>query len=213
MILMPLFRWSMNSCPAAWKSDMTRKLGREFYLQPTLTVARDLIGKELVLKREGHHLAGKIVETEAYIGEDDPACHARFGVTKRNSIMYGIGGHTYVYFVYGMYNMLNFVTEKEGIPAAVLIRALEPTEGIEVMKIRRKTDNIGQLTSGPGKICIALDLDTKDTGIDLTGSECFLVDSGYKPKSIIQKPRVGINDGHHLMWRFYERESKFVSKY
>jgi DNA-3-methyladenine glycosylase len=191
---------------------MSPKLEREFYLQPTLTVASALIGKEFVLERGATLLSGRIVETEAYIGESDPACHARFGRTKRNAIMYGEGGYTYVYFVYGMYDMLNFVTERKGFPAAVLIRALEPLEGIEVMRQRRRTDDIHKLTSGPGKLCRAFELVAADTGIDLTGGECYVRDTGYCSTEVGASSRIGINDGRDLHWRFYEVGSKFVSR-
>lgn len=191
--------------------SMKSKLGRNFYLQPTLVVAKALIGKEFVLSRGGRTLSGRIVETEAYIGENDPACHARYGLTKRNAIMYGIGGFTYVYFVYGMYNMLNFVTEKAKSPAAVLIRALEPLEGVGIMKALRKCEDPLQLTNGPGKLCQAFGIAVKDTGIDLTGDIAYVIDNGYRSHKIAQTSRIGIKDGHEMLWRFYEAESKFVS--
>lgn len=187
------------------------KLGRDFYLQPTLVVAKSLIGKEFVLSQSGRTLSGRIVETEAYIGEDDPACHARYGITKRNAVMYGIGGFTYVYFVYGMYNMLNFVTEKADSPAAVLIRALEPLDGIEIMKLRRNRNDIGELTNGPGKLCQAFGVTIKDNSIDLTGNVAYVIESGYHPCKIARSSRIGIKDGRELSWRFFEATSEFVS--
>jgi DNA-3-methyladenine glycosylase len=190
---------------------MTTKLERDFYLQPTLNVAKGLIGKTFVFNRDGEILSGRIVETEAYIGENDPACHARFGKTKRNAIMYGIGGFTYVYFVYGMYNMLNFVTEKEGTPAAVLIRALEPLEGIDVMKKNRGCDDTLRLTSGPGKICHALGIDISDSGLDLTGDRAFVVDAGYHSHKIVKTSRIGIKEGQELLWRFCEKDNRYLS--
>jgi DNA-3-methyladenine glycosylase len=201
----------MNCCRAVPKMSMKSKLGRDFYLQPTLVVAKALIGKEFTLSRGGCTLSGRIVETEAYIGENDPACHARFGLTKRNAIMYGVGGFTYVYFVYGMHNMLNFVTEEEGTPTAVLIRALEPLEGTDSMKASRKCENISQLTNGPGKLCQAFGLTVKDTGIDLSGNTAFVIDRGYRPCKIAQTSRIGIKDGQDKQWRFYEVASEFVS--
>lgn len=191
--------------------SMSSKLGRDFYLQPTLVVAKALIGKEFILSRGGCTLSGKIVETEAYIGENDPACHARHGLTKRNAIMYGVGGFTYVYFVYGMYNMLNFVTEKANSPAAVLIRALQPLEGVEIMKELRNCGDIGELTTGPGKLCQAFGITVKDTGIDLTGDIAYVSDSGYRPHEIAQTSRIGIKDGQEMLWRFHEADNKFVS--
>jgi DNA-3-methyladenine glycosylase len=201
----------MNCSPVVPKMSIKSKLGRDFYLQPTLVVAKALIGKEFVLKRGGRTLSGRIVETEAYIGENDPACHARHGMTKRNAIMYGVGGCTYVYFVYGMHNMLNFVTEKANSPAAVLIRALEPLDGIEIMKSRRNRGDICHLTTGPGKLCQAFGVTVRDTGIDLTGDIAYVIDVGYRPRKIASTSRIGIKDGRELSWRFYETENKFVS--
>ena len=146
---------------------VSTKLERDFYLQPTLTVARELLGKLFVMKKQRTLLSGRIVETEAYIGRDDPACHARSGRTKRNWVMFEQGGLTYVYFVYGMYNMLNFVAEPKDSPAAVLIRALEPVDGVESMRRRRMTTDSRNLTSGPGKLCQAFGITVADTGREL----------------------------------------------
>lgn len=191
---------------------MASKLPRDFYRQPTLAVAKALIGKRFVAQRNKGRLSGRIVEVEAYIGEDDPACHARFGMTERNSVMYGDGGFLYVYFIYGMYNMLNFVTEGKGTPAAVLIRAIEPLEGIMEIQVNRGTTNERQLCSGPGKLCQALGIEVSDTGKSLTGAEYFVVDDGILPVQIIACPRIGIEQGRDLLWRFYDSESKFVSR-
>ncbi len=188
-----------------------RRLTREFFRQPTLEVAPALIGKCLVVKRNGRKLSGRIVETEAYIGEDDPACHARFGRTERNAVMFGDAGVLYVYFIYGMYDMLNFVTEPKGHPAAVLIRALEPLEGLDVMTRNRGVQDRRRLTSGPGMLCQALAIDTADTGKSLFGREFAVIDEGVAP-TIRQTSRIGISDGHDLLWRFYDAESKFVSR-
>lgn len=190
---------------------MISKLPREFYRQPTLTVAQELIGKTFVSCRNGTKLAGRIVEVEAYIGEDDPASHARFGPTGRNAVMYGDAGLLYVYFIYGMYNMLNFVTEAKGNPAAVLIRAVEPIAGIEQMQANRGASGLHRLCSGPGKLCQAFDIQLTDTGKSLMGHEYFVLDGGGKRPKIAQCSRIGISQGHDLMWRFYDSESKFVS--
>ncbi|MGB5105206.1 MAG: DNA-3-methyladenine glycosylase [Candidatus Zixiibacteriota bacterium] len=190
---------------------MTFKLPREFYRQPTLTVAQLLIGKIFVSKRAGAKLTGKIVEVEAYIGEDDPACHARFGKTGRNAVMYGDAGRLYVYFIYGMHNMLNFVTEGKGTPAAVLIRAVEPIDGIELMQKNRGVGGIHRLCSGPGKLCQAFDIKLTDTGKSLTGGEYFVLDDGGSAPKVASCSRIGITQGHDLLWRFYDSESKFVS--
>lgn len=201
----------MNCSLAVPKMSTKSKLGRDFYLQPTLVVAKSLIGKDFILSRGGRTVSGRIVETEAYIGENDPACHARHGMTKRNAIMYGVGGFTYVYFVYGMHNMLNFVTEDEGIPAAVLIRALEPLDGVDIMKSRRNRGDVGELTNGPGKLCRAFGVTVKDTGIDLTGEVAYVIDSGYRPFRIARTSRIGIRNGREKLWRFFEGTSEFVS--
>jgi DNA-3-methyladenine glycosylase len=130
------------------------RLGREFYARDTLTVARELLGQRLVrVMEDGQRLAGIIVETEAYIGEEDQACHASHGRTPRNAVMYGPAGFAYIYFIYGMYYCLNVVTEQEGFPAAVLIRAIEPTEGIPRMQAYRQGRPLHELTNGPGKLC------------------------------------------------------------
>ncbi|HER00552.1 MAG TPA: DNA-3-methyladenine glycosylase [candidate division Zixibacteria bacterium] len=187
------------------------KLARDFYERPTLTIAGELPGKIFVFKNKSR-ISGRIVEVEAYIGRDDPACHARFGLTRRNSVMFGPGGVTYIYFIYGMYNMLNFVTEKAGFPAACLIRAIEPLEGLEIMYKNRGTDVRRNLTNGPGKLCTAFGLTTKHSGIDMTEDIIFLEDDGYKPGKIIRTERIGIRDGRDKKWRFFIEGNEFVSK-
>ena len=174
-----------------------QKLSRSFFNRPTLTVAQKLLGKILVIGK----CSGRINEVEAYIGENDPACHAARGITERNKIMFGPAGHLYVYFTYGMYHCANIVTEKEGFPAAVLIRSIEPIRGIEVMKQRRnKSDH---LADGPGKLCIALSM-TKSShnGIDLCNQgDCYINDDGFIPEKINTSPRIGIKVGLDKKWR------------
>ena len=132
-------------------------LQQDFFARPTLTVAQELLGKVLVRDIDGQRLSGRIVETEAYIGPDDTACHASKGRTPRTEVMFGPGGFAYVYFIYGMYHMLNFITEQEDFPAAVLIRAIEPLEGVEHMRTHRNNPMPeANLTNGPGKLCQAL---------------------------------------------------------
>ncbi len=189
-----------------------KKLPREFFRRPTLKVAAELIGKVLVVNRNGRRMSGRIVECEAYIGEDDPACHARFGPTSRSAIMYGDAGYLYVYFIYGMYDMLNIVTEPTGRPAAILIRALEPIDGIEFMQENRGVQGHQRLTSGPGKLCRALAITTQDTGASVTGREFQVIDDGYRPRRVATSPRIGIGAGHDLLWRFYDAQSTFVSR-
>ena len=186
-------------------------LPRSFYERPTLEVAKELLGKVLVHQGNSCKISGKIVEVEAYIGENDPACHAAFGPTPRNQIMYGPGGFSYVYFIYGMYHCLNFVTEKKGSPAAVLIRALEPVEGIGMMRKNRQVGNLHQLTNGPGKLCKALAISRTQNKYDLTNSDLYVIDSFEKAKHIISSTRIGIRVGTDKKWRFYIDQNPYVS--
>jgi DNA-3-methyladenine glycosylase len=168
-------------------------LSRGFYDRPTLTVARKLIGARLVRILDGERLVGFITETEAYISEKDLACHAKAGRTPRTAVMYGEPGHAYVYFTYGNHWMLNVVTEREGSPAAVLIRAIQPIEGVEVMSARRG----GRDTFGPGKLCQAMEITKTENGVDLTEATGGLwIEAGPKvPNSLVTKgPRVGLNN-------------------
>ncbi|HIK00669.1 TPA: DNA-3-methyladenine glycosylase [archaeon] len=185
-------------------------LKRNFYLQPTLKVARELLGKILWYKRNGKVLSGKIVETEGYL-RNDPACHASRGMTERNKVMFGPAGHAYVYFTYGMYHCLNAVTQPEGIAEAVLIRAVEPLEGIEIMQRNRKTEELKNLTSGPGKLTQAFGIDKKLNGTDLTQGTFVILDSEEEIRKIYRAPRIGIRVATDKLWRFYV-DSEFVSK-
>ncbi len=167
-------------------------LPRDFYNRPTLKVARELLGARLVRILDGVKLVGFITETEAYIGETDLGCHAKAGRTPRTQVMYGEPGHAYVYFTYGNHWMLNAVTEREGFPAAVLIRAIQPIEGVEVMLRRRN----GRDTFGPGKLCQAMGIGKGENGADLTGTASGLwIEAGVEvPESLVTKsPRVGLN--------------------
>jgi DNA-3-methyladenine glycosylase len=167
-------------------------LPRKFYKRPTLTVARELIGTRLVRILDGVRLAGLITETEAYIGEEDLACHAKAGRTPRTQVMYGPPGHAYVYFTYGNHWMLNAVTEQEGFPAAVLIRAIQPVEGVQVISARRN----GRDTFGPGKLTKALGISKSENSCDLTEAESGLwIEAGISvpDKNVTIGPRVGLN--------------------
>jgi len=146
----------------------------KFYNRPTLLVARELLGMRLVRILDGARLAGTIVETEAYIGETDMACHARAGRTARTSVMYGTAGRAYIYFNYGIHWMLNVVTQAEGFPAAVLIRAVLVTEGLEVIASRRAKVKSADWTNGPAKITQAFGIDASQNNIDLTGKQADL---------------------------------------
>jgi len=182
-------------------------LKRDFYEHDTRLVARALLGKKLVRKSGRLTLAGMIAETEAYCGQEDSACHAHRGRTARNAVMFGAPGHAYVYFTYGMHYMLNLVTEHEGNPCAVLIRAIEPLGGIGAMELRRKIKG-AKLADGPAKLCQALDIDKSLNGWDVTkGAKLWVED--YKTisaKSILTAPRVGINyakeEHRNAPWRF-----------
>ena len=183
-------------------------LNKTFYELGTLKVARALIGKKLVRQIGSLELSGLIVETEAYCGKEDSACHAHRGKTKRNGVMFGPPGHAYVYFTYGLHYLLNMVTEAEGNPCAVLIRAILPVAGIEEMVIRRRRLKGPELTNGPAKLCQALGIDKTLNGWDLTaGNELWVED--YKKistKLITATPRIGIDYAteqyRNAFWRF-----------
>jgi len=173
-------------------SVVNSPLPREFYNRPTLTVARELIGARLVRILDGIKLVGLITETEAYIGEEDLGCHAKAGRTPRTVVMYGPPGYAYVYFTYGNHWMLNTVTERENFPAAVLIRAIQPVEGVEVMSSRRN----GRDTFGPGKLTQAMGITKKENEVDLTeANDNLWIEAGiFVPdRSVTIGPRVGLN--------------------
>lgn len=191
------------------------KLPRGFYRQPTTEVAKQLLGKFLVHRHGDGTVAGRIVETEAYVGPHDLACHAAKGRTKRTEVMFGPAGHAYVYFIYGFYNMLNLVTEARDYPAAVLIRAVEPVRGIEQMQRRRKHDALVNLASGPGKLCQAFAIDRSLNGADVCGQVIYLEDRGEPLPKFDATPRIGVD--YAGKWkdkplRFVVRDSKFASK-
>jgi DNA-3-methyladenine glycosylase len=196
-------------------------LPRSFYLRPTLTVARELLGKLFVRKRRSQLLVGRIVEVEAYLGEEDPASHAYRGRTKRNEVMFGPGGFLYVYFTYGMHYCCNVVTEEEGKGRAVLIRALEPLEGIPVMQKNRgkageklNDRTLPNLTNGPAKLCQAFGIARKQNGLDLCGEEIRISDDRRRDSNftIASSSRIGIRAGKELQWRFFVRGNAFVTK-
>lgn len=188
-------------------------LPQSFYDRPTLEVARELLGCELWVRKGKSVLGGRLVEVEAYIGEEDPACHAHRGRTRRNEQMYGPPGLAYVYFTYGNHWMLNFVTERALFPAAVLIRGIEPLAGIELMRRRRHVERDYDLTSGPGKLTEAFGITGDDNGTSLCGPR-FTVTRGKPNDSIVvTSGRIGVNEGHERPWRFYFEGSPWVSKY
>ena len=189
-------------------------LPRSFYLQPTQVVARELLGKVVVRTLEsGERLAGTIVETEAYL-RDDPASHSVAGPTARNRSMFGPGGHAYVYFSYGMHNMLNVVTGPAGVGEAVLIRALEPLEGTETMLRHRGIDDLRQATNGPGKAAQALAITRADDGADLTlpGGALRIEEGLPAAFEIVCTTRIGITKGIEHPWRYYIGGCRYVSR-
>jgi DNA-3-methyladenine glycosylase len=192
-------------------------LPRNFYDRPTLTVARDLLGKVLVHRTREGLSTGAIVEAEAYIGEDDPACHAAPGPTARNQPLYGPPGHAYVYINYGMHYLVNVVTEKEGSPAAILIRALEPIDGIPLMRRRRRGTPRGgeipeqELCRGPGNLTRAMGITLTENRADLCGDRLYLDDRGIQVGRIAWSPRIGISVGTEHRWRCYVVGNRAVS--
>lgn len=190
------------------------RLPQSFFERDTRVVAVELIGKELVFQASGGRIIrGKIVETEAYYGADDPASHAFRGPTPRNRVMFGPAGVTYVYFTYGNHHCLNLVTESDGKPGAVLIRALEPLDGIEVMKRNRKNDHENQLTNGPGKLTQAFGITREHSGLNVVTGPIGVEASGAsRIFSIGVSPRIGISAGQEKLLRFYLKGNPFVSK-
>ena len=194
-------------------------LRRDFYARATLTVARELIGKVLVHAPRGVSCAGVIVETEAYIGESDPACHAAPGPTARNAPLYGAPGFAYVYLNYGIHYLVNAVTEPEGSPAAVLIRALEPLDGEGLMRRRRargtsrpaEAFSTWELCRGPGNLARALGIAMPQNRMDLTRSALRIEDRGLGSREVVWGPRVGISVGVEQAWRCCAADSPAVS--
>jgi DNA-3-methyladenine glycosylase len=186
------------------------RMGRAFYDRPTLDVARDLLGKVLVHRTRSGRWSGVIVEVEAYIGENDPACHAATGPTRRNEPLYGPPGHAYVYLNYGIHALFNVVTEGEGMPAAVLIRALDAVDGVEGMRRRRRLGtrrvsgsglSVYDLCRGPGNLTRAMGITLDHDRADLLGDQLFLEDHGRRVLAIAWGPRIGITRAADRPWR------------
>lgn len=197
---------------------MAKKIQREFYLHDdTLQIARDLLGKKLVVRTAaGERISGMIVETEAYLGAIDKAAHSyQNRRTKRTETMFAEGGHAYIFFVYGMYFQFNVVVGKVDVPHAILIRAIEPVENIEIMRERRGKMPDKNLTSGPGKLCIALAIDKTFNGVDLLDNKVWLEDFvTFSDKEISSGKRVGIDYAEEFAekpWRFWVKNNLFVS--
>lgn len=194
-----------------------KKLSRDFYTQPNVVeIARDLIGKKLVTNINNEVSAGIIVETEAYSGKNDKACHAHMQKkTKRTQVMFELGGHAYVYLCYGIHNLFNIVTNIKGQADAVLIRAIKPLEGFEIMNKRRNQPKPKyRISSGPGCLSEALGINRNHYGLDLTGKQIWIEESDYALKKIQSSPRIGVDyagEDAKLPWRFYEKDNPWVS--
>ena len=200
-------------------TTQTLVLPRKFYIRPVISVAKDLLGKVLIRKDENQILAARIVEVEAYDGKVDKASHSFNGKTKRNEVMFNVGGYFYVYFTYGAHFCSNVVTGKSDHGAAVLIRAVEPLIGIDKMIKNRFNRNlksekeIYNLTSGPGKVCKAFDFNKEHSGLDLTSSDVFIVDQPKLRKNKIGiSKRIGITKSVSLPWRFFEIGNPYLSR-
>jgi DNA-3-methyladenine glycosylase len=215
---------AFRSCQSRFSDSLiSTVLQRDFYERDTNRVARDLLGKILIVRArpvlplsdlEAGVSMARIVETEAYQGSD-PAAHCSRGETPRCSVMFGPGGFAYVYFIYGMYEMLNFVTEPQGRPGAVLIRAVEPLHGEALMRKRTKKPlriPLREVTAGPGRLTRALGITMSHNGNSLQGPSLYVTDDGVIPSEIMVSPRVGIRAGTDLPWRYFIGDSPFVSK-
>jgi DNA-3-methyladenine glycosylase len=188
-------------------------LKKSFFERKTELVAKELLGKVLVREFPEGEAQARVVETEAYFGKGDSASHASRGKTPRNQVMFGPPGRAYVYFTYGMHFLFNVVTEKEGIPGAVLIRALEPLSGIEFMKKRRPVSDLKDLLRGPARLTQALEIDLFLNEFDLTrGSLIYFKDDSYKVKRIVERHRIGVPLDPGDNFRYYIADNPFVSK-
>jgi DNA-3-methyladenine glycosylase len=192
-------------------SDLETRLGRAFFARPTREVARDLLGQVVVSLTADGRTGGRIVETEAYLGVDDPASHAARLKRGRVEVMWGEPGIAYVYRSYGIHAMLNVVAEPEGETGAVLIRALEPVEGIALMQCRRGIGNEHLLCSGPGRLCQALGIGLDLHGTDLVTSRRLWIAPGEPVCDVLSSSRIGISRGTEHPWRFWEKGNRHVS--
>ena len=191
------------------------KLSRNFYLRSGIEVAKDLIGKKLVHNSAEGSTAGIIVEVEAYIGKIDAAAHAYKGKTKRIEIIFGDGGFAYIYLIYGKNICMNVVANAKEIPDAILIRALQPVEGIKLMQERRQKNNLRELCNGPGKLTQAMAITKNHYGTNLCGNEIFIENVEDFQPEIIATPRINIDyagDAANFLWRFIQKGCSYISK-
>ena len=194
-------------------------LSREFYDRDPRRVSRELLGKVLVRRERNQVLAARIVEVEAYLGEDDPAAHSFAGRTLRNAVLFGPPGYAYVYFIYGNHFCLNVSCLPDGVAGAILFRALEPLAGMEHMALSRNVSidsarDLRKLTSGPGRLAEAFGITRdRDNGKDLTGarSDLFIADDGYRVRRVLTTPRIGITKAAGLPLRYLIAGNEFVS--
>jgi DNA-3-methyladenine glycosylase len=195
-----------------WEMSTQKIIKADFFDRETVTVAQELLGCLLVHKTSHGILGGYIVETEAYLGYDDPACHSFRGKTKRNEVMFKGSGFVYIYMIYGLYYCLNFTTNTKDKPEAVLIRALEPVQGIEIMKKNRSKQHKKELCSGPGKLAQALLIDLKVNGTKV-GEKINLIE-GIKVEKvdIVSTPRIGISQAKDWPLRYYIKNNQYISK-
>ena len=203
----------MNKMWSAPAKKNCRRLPRRFYARSVLIVAKELLGKRLVRKTSDGRIIARIVEVEAYGGSDDPASHAYRGLTQRNQVMFGKPGFAYVYFIYGNHYCLNVKAETEGVPSAVLVRAVEVIQGIELARRNRGLPSLKELSNGPGKLTKAFRISKVENGLDLVESKELYIceseeDNGWE---ISTSPRIGIKDGIDRPWRFYIESCRPVS--
>lgn len=196
-----------------FKPDYLNHLHQEFFLQPSEIVAKDLIGKILVKKEGNETLAGIIVETEAYLHKIDKSSHSFPGLTLRNKPMFEQGGILYVYKSYGIHHCINIVTEEKGIASAVLIRAIEPISGVEIMKVNRNIYDVLKLCNGPGNLAKAFGFTIEDNFLKVTSPLLYIQKHiDYKDEEVIRTKRIGISKSVELELRFYLKNSKFISR-
>lgn len=201
-----------------------RKLNRDFFQRDTLVVAKELLGKVLCRRIHNRILRGRIVETEGYLGLEDKAAHTYIGrVTERNKPLWGQAGHGYIYFTYGIHHLCNIVTEEEGVPNGVLLRALEPMDGISYMadyRFGRELKDLTKvqkrnLTNGPAKLAEAMSITSDMSGIDIIGNQIWIEDEGFIPEEIVETTRIGIDYSEEAIeypYRFYIKGNPWVSK-